>query len=172
MTTVAILPEPVIRPIRPADAEELARFYERLSDESRRLRFFACLRGLSEPQARQFCCTDHDHREGFVACTNGPDGERIVGHLCLEPAGDGTAEVALAVADELQGHGLGRRLTDAGLAWARDAGLSHLTATMLAENAAIHRLLAGLGVPSRVRPIDFGVDRIMLDVSPSMALAA
>src|SRR4051795_210307 len=112
-----------IRPIRPDDAPALERFYEALSDESRRRRFFACTRGLSHPPATQFCCPDHVHREGFVAVAGLGDASRIVGHVCLEPARDGTAEIAIAVADELQGRGIGGALLDAAVAWALEAGI-------------------------------------------------
>ncbi len=140
-----------IRPIEPDDAAELERFYEALSDDSRRRRFFACTRGLSHPQARLFCCTDHDHREGFVAVTEQEGASRIVGHVCLEPARDGSAEIALAVADELQGRGIGRALVDASVAWAHEAGIDRFSATMLSDNVAIRRLLTGLGIPARIQ---------------------
>ena len=74
---------------------------------------------------------------------------RIVGHVCLEPARDGSAEIALAVADELQGRGIGRALVDASVAWAHEAGIHRLSATMLSDNVAIRRLLTGLGIPAR-----------------------
>jgi acetyltransferase len=165
-------PAITIRPIRPDDAADLERFYEELSDDSRRLRFVACTRGLSHPQARQFCCTDHDHREGFVA-EAGPEGTtRIVGHVCLEPARDGTAEIALAVADELQGHGIGRALVDAAIAWAHEVGIDRLSATMLSENVAIRRLLTSLALPSRIKPIGFGVDSVLLDLAADARHAA
>jgi acetyltransferase len=154
-----------IRPIRPDDAPALESFYEALSDESRRLRFFACTRGLSHPQATQFCCTDHDHREGFVAVVEQEGSTRIVGHVCLEPARDGSAEIAIAVADEQQGRGIGRTLMGAAVAWASEVGVDRLSATMLSENIAIRRLLTGLGLPARVRPIGFGVDAVTIDLT-------
>src|SRR5262245_4249241 len=165
-------PAVTIRPIRPDDAAALERFYEALSDESRRRRFFACTRGLSHPQATQFCCTDHDHREGFVALTGPEDGARIVGHVCLEPARDGTAEIALAVADELQGHGIGRALMDAAVTWAYEVGIDRLSATMLSENVAIHRLLTGAGRPAWVRPVGMGFDAVTIDLAATTLRAA
>ena len=160
-------PNPVrIRAIRPTDMPELERFYAGLSPESRRTRFFSIKPGLSHVQSASFCSTDHDHREGFVAVVDRPlvGPGRIVGHLCLEPNGDGAAEVAIAVADEFQHQGIGRRLLAAGVAWARREHVGRLTATMLAGNAPIHRLLSGLGRPTRVRYVDAGVADITIDL--------
>lgn len=155
-----------VRAIRSADAAELERFYAALSAESRRTRFFSITSGLSHVQSDSFCTTDHDHREGFVAVVDDrPVGhERIVGHLCLEPDGADVAEVAIAVADEFQHVGVGRRLMAAGVAWARRERIARFTATMLASNAPIHRLLAGLCLPARMRSVGSGVVEITIDL--------
>lgn len=95
----------------------------------------------------------------------GPEGqERIVGHLCVEPDGADTAEVAIAVADEFQHRGIGRRLLAAGAAWARRERIARFTATMLASNAPIHRLLIGLGAPTRLKYVGGGVAEITIDL--------
>ena len=95
----------------------------------------------------------------------GPESqERIVGHLWVEPDGADTAEVAIAVADEFQHRGIGRRLMAAGAAWARRERIVRLTATTLASNAPIHRLLMGLGAPTRLRYVGGGVAEITFDL--------
>jgi RimJ/RimL family protein N-acetyltransferase len=139
----------VIRPITPLDAPALERFYASLSDESRILRFLGWTAGVGHERSRTFCTADHEHREGFVAV----DGDEIVGHLCIEPDGTGSAEVAIAVADRLHGMGIGHRLLDAGVVWGRKAGLHRFTATAFAWNTRLLRLIRGLGLPTR-----FGVD--------------
>ncbi len=136
-----------IRRVRPTDKGELATFYAGLSQTSRRLRFLATTAGISDAQSTRFCTPDHHHREGFVAQLAGSDGRRILGHLCLEPAADGSAEVAIAVADESHRRGIGRRLLEAAFDWARDEGIARLSATMLDANFPIYRLLASGGQP-------------------------
>jgi len=155
-----------VRVIRPTDARELERFYAALSPESRRTRFFSFGSELSHGQSVCFCTTDHDHREGFVAIVDGgPVGqERIVGHVCVEPDGGGTAEVAIAVADGFHRRGIGRRLMAAGVAWARRERIARFTATMLASNAPIRGLLVALRLPTRVRLVGGGVAEVTIDL--------
>lgn len=57
--------------------------------------------------------------EIFFARHNG----EVVGTCAVIPRGEGAVELAkLAVADQLQGQGLGRRLTETSIAWARKQG--------------------------------------------------
>lgn len=162
-----------IRPIRPADGADLERFYETLTPDSRWSRFFGATAGLSHQQSSFFCAPDHRHREGFVAemPVVGRDRPQIVGHLCLEPDGDGTAEVAIAVGDALQGQGIGLRLMDAGLAWAAREGISTLTATMLEGSLGIRRLLAATELPLCFRAIGSNVSGVSIDLRSRSAAA-
>lgn len=161
-----------IRRIDPADPAEIERFYAALSDESRRTRFFAVGAGLSHQQSVSFCTPDHDHREGFVAVVpEGAGAERIVGHLCLEPASAHVAEVAIAVADGYQHLGIGRRLMEVGVGWARSEGFTFLTATTYMGNAPIHRLLTGLGLPTHTTDAGSGTEDITIGLIAPIAPA-
>lgn len=157
---------PRIRPIGPADVPALERFYAELTAEDRRTRFLHVGARLSAAQAVSFCTPDHAHADGFVAVvTEAPGLERIVGHLCMEPDGVATAEVAVAVACEFQGYGVGRRLLAAGMDWAKHEGVTRLTATMYVDNAPIQRLLRGLHRPTLERSLGGGVSEVVIDIS-------
>jgi acetyltransferase len=162
-----------IRAIRPSDSCELQGFYAGLSAASRQTRFLAASAGVSEAQSRSFCTPDHDHENGFVAIVGGNrvGVDRIVGHLCLERDGADAAEVAIAVADAFQRQGIGRKLLARGAAWAIDAGINRLTATMSAGNAPIHRLLVGLGLPARMSYAGAGVADITIELAADRAAA-
>ena len=162
----------VIRRIAAADHDDLVSFYAGLSDESRRTRFLGASRGIGSTQSAWFCSPDHAHREGFVAVVgDGSANERIVGHICVEPDGSSAAEVAVAVAEECQGQGIGRRLVEAAVAWARAEGLRVLTASMLASNAPIQRLLTSLRLPCLTTPVGGGIVEIRIDLGRVRAAA-
>jgi len=161
----------LVRRIRPEDHDALRVFYARLSDGSRRTRFLGPASGIEADQSEYFCTPDHAHREGFVAVA-GPFQERLIGHVCVEPDGADAAEIAVAVADDAQGRGIGRTLVEAAVSWAREDGIGTLTATMLAGNPAIQRLLSGLGLPSTARPIGAGVVEIRIDLGAGDRAAA
>jgi acetyltransferase len=161
-----------IRRIAPDDRAALEAFYAGLSDESRRTRFLGPASGIGTRQSTWFCTPDHAHREGFVAVVeSGGADELIVGHVCVEPEGPITAEIAVTVTDGMQGLGVGRRLVDRAVSWARSDGFLVLTATMLADNPAIQRLLTGLGLPSVAVPIGAGVIEVRIDLGGVRAAA-
>lgn len=152
-----------IRPIERTDASGLSDFYDRLSPESRQRRFLGCVRRSGAELAAAF--TRH-HGQGFVAilAERGPNDGAVVGHATLQPDGTGGAEIAFAVADDLQGRGIGHRLMDAVVAGARSAGLLRLNATLVADNAAMMRLLRDPDGSVVSDSIEGGVEEIVLAV--------
>ncbi len=175
MGTAATLPVGItIRPIGPDDQTALAAFYAGLSDESLWSRFHGVAHGISAGTATVFCGPDHEHREGFVAtATVGPaTGAVIVGHLCLEPAGDETVEMAVAVADRWQGRHIGTALLNAAVDWAGRHHVRRLQASMLTTNSAILGLLRSVRVPTRLSTPRAGVVTATLDLPPVLSTAA
>jgi acetyltransferase len=162
-----------IRPILPGDDLGLCAFYAALSDESRRTRFLGAAIGIAAAQSTYFCMPDHAHREGFVAIADSAtDPERIVGHICIEPDGASCAELAVAVADECRGQGVGRKLVEAAVDWARQDGYHTLSATMFAGNVAIQRLLTDVGLPAATTPSGAGTIELRIDLRAGRRIAA
>jgi GNAT superfamily N-acetyltransferase len=162
-----------IRPIRLDERDDLAAFYAELSPDSRFARFHAVTRGIGDDAARLLCGPDHEHREGFVAeqvDRNAP-GRRIIGHLCLEPSESGF-EMAVAVADEWQGRGIGKALLLAAVDWARHHGILHLQASVLSTNSAVLGLIASVGCPVRESTPSGGVVVATIDVGSTLPLVA
>jgi GNAT superfamily N-acetyltransferase len=136
------------------------------------MRFLGPTTGIGDRQLTYFCTPGHAHHEGFVAHVRGAGrADRIVGHVCVEPDSVTAAEIAVAVADDVRGRGIGRRLVDAAVAWARLEGFITLRATMLAANPAIQRLLTGLGLPSVAAPVGSGVIEVRIDLGAVRAAA-
>ena len=144
-----------------------------LSADTLNARFHGATHGIEDRVARFFCGPDHAHREGLVAeLTMAPGEPRIVGHLCLEPAGPGEVEMAIAVADAWQGRGIGRALLDRGIGWAREHGIDRLRASMLWSNPAIHGLLRTADRPVTLRSSADGDLEAVIDVGGAVPTAA
>lgn len=132
----------LLRPIRPDDKPRLSSALERLSPESRRLRFLAPKPRLSSGELRYLTEVDGDDHVALVAVlAHRPD--VIVGVARFVRAADDprAAEIAVVVGDPWQRQGLGRHLGSALAAAAREHGVERFTAVMDPENRAAHRLL-------------------------------
>jgi acetyltransferase len=162
-----------VRRIEPADSEALRQFYSALSAESRRRRFLSLSTRFGNTESRYFCGPDHDHREGYVAeVTDASSRRRIIGHVCMEPCGPQEMEIAIAVADAFQGHGIGRRLADEAIGWAEVHGIRRVLAWSAWDNPAIRRLLESLRRPLHYGPSSGAVETIIELQPPPGALDA
>ena len=152
-----------IRPIERADAAGLSDFYARLSPESRRRRFLSCGTQLDPELARVFTGGEG---KGFVGILDelGPNDGAVVAHASVQPDGEDSAEIAFAVADQLQDHGIGNALMEAVVRHARQVGLRRLNAILFAENVPMRRLLRNAGCEIRSDTVAVGVEEIALDV--------
>ena len=125
-----------VRPVTPADEARMAEFLRGLSERSRVLRFFSAGTNLAD-QARRSVATGEGAAHGLVA-VRGADGE-IVGHAGYVCERADRAEVAFAIADAHQGHGLATVLLAHLAAHAHAHGVNTFIAMVLPEN---HRMIA------------------------------
>ena len=136
----------MIRPIRPDDTERLQGFHARLSDESRYRRFMSSKPSLSASDARYLVDIDGCNHYALVATVAELDGEAIIGvaRYIRLPGDPATAEFAIVIGDAWQGAGLAGellgRLADAALT----RGVGRFSATILADNLAISRVIERL----------------------------
>ncbi len=120
-----------------------------------------------------FCGPDHEHREGIVAeCLDAGGDPRIIGHVCIEPIDDDLAEMAIAVADAWQHHGVGRALLAHAVAWVQAHGIDRLAASILSGNAAMFGLVGSMGLPVFYGACAEGEVDAYLDVRGSRPVAA
>jgi RimJ/RimL family protein N-acetyltransferase/ketosteroid isomerase-like protein len=134
-----------VRPMRRTDRAIYERAVIDLSPRSRYLRFLAPMAKPSERLLDQMTQTDGHRHVAFVALTMDETAVLGVVRYVRTPGDPQTGEVAIAVADELQGRGLGVQLLRHTVEHARLAGLEALTATTLRENSAAARLLQASG---------------------------
>ncbi|MDH6121375.1 GNAT family N-acetyltransferase [Kitasatospora sp. GAS204B] len=174
MSTVQYLPHAVealladgttatIRPLRPGDhAAVLDLHGERMSEGSRRLRFFGASRRAPQLAADRLC---GGHQPELLALGAWVDGE-LVGEADCEPV-EGhpeTAELALAVADAWQHRGAGTLLIEHLVHAARERGIATFEADTLADNRAVHRLFTDLGLPVH-RRFEQGEVRVLVPLN-------
>jgi acetyltransferase len=116
-----------------------------LSPRSRYLRFFAPIEKMSDRLLDQMTQVDGHRHVAWLALT--PDESTGVAVVRYVRAADDdqSAEVAIAVADDWQGGGLGGELLRQTVDHARLAGLDLLTATTLRENSAAAGVLQATG---------------------------
>ena len=100
-----------------------------------------------------------------------PSTTTIVGHLCLEPDGV-DLEMAVAVADEWHGRGIGQALLLAAVDWARNHRIGLLQASALSTNSAVLGLIASIGRPVRESSPSGGVVVATIDVGAPVPLVA
>ena len=141
-----------VRPARLTDAPEIERLLKGLSDRSRWLRFFSGYPNLGK--AVQWATeVDYERRYGLVAIS-GADG-RVVGHAGFErqPDHPDRAEVALEIADAMQGKGLGTILLGQLAEAANQLGIQVLDAEVLAENHQMVKVFRDCGFPVRTHSL-------------------
>jgi RimJ/RimL family protein N-acetyltransferase len=142
-----------IRPSGEGDRQRLLDFFNALSPESRRLRFFSSKQHLSAAELDLFAGADgHDHL-AFAAVRldeRGREQEALGFARCirLQPSGD-RAEFSVTVADRHQGQGLGSTLLKQVAAGAQAVGIRHLQTEVLAENTSMRHLAKHLGCEAR-----------------------
>lgn len=131
-----------LRPLWPEDWRQLSAGTQRVSAASLRMRFFE-VPPLTERTFRRLTATNH--RDQFAWGAFLGDDIVGVGRHALQAEDRGVAEVALLVADDLHGRGVGSRLM-AAVAVAADAhGADELFALARAENVAVQHLLTRFG---------------------------
>ena len=152
-----------VSPAKPADVPAVRLLLNGLSDRSRWLRFFSAAPNLAKA-ARWATEVDNGRRYGLVATTEG-DG-RMVGHAGLERASDrpDRAEVALEIADAMQGKGLGTALLCQLAEAANELGIQVLDAEVLAENREMIQVFCDCGYPVKVHSLP-GVELVELRTS-------
>jgi RimJ/RimL family protein N-acetyltransferase len=140
-----VLPPIVFRHIRPDDKGRLAAGLARLSPESRQKRFLMPKPRFSSAELRYLTEVDgFDHVAIVAVSATDPEVFYAVGRFVRLRDDPQTAEVAIVVADALQGQGLGRELGRRLADMARERGVTRFSATLLGDNVAAWRLFASI----------------------------
>jgi len=155
-----------VRPVRPADASKIEALHERLSKETRYLRFFAPMPHLSSTLLERFVNVDYVDRMALVALL----GEDIVAVARYDVVGDNRsrAEVAFTVDDAHQGRGLGTVLLEHLAAVAADRGITSFVAETLPQNRRMLNVFRAAGFGDE-RTFEGGVIQVTFPIQPTPA---
>jgi len=145
-----------VRAIHPADREKLLQHFQSLSPESVYFRFFGPKKTLSDQELSRLSDIDYHDQVGLIATLKAGNDERIIGVGRYFAAGarlgqQRTAEVAFAVLDEYQGHGIGTILLKHLSAIARAQGITEFTANVLGSNHKMIEVFESSGFSVRQR---------------------
>lgn len=135
-----------IRTMQPADRNMEAEFVRGLSQRSRYLRFHYTLKQLPEDMLERFTNVNYPDEMALIATIPDGDTQSQIGVArYVRVAESDRAEFAIVVADAWQRRGIGTRLLAGLIHFTRQAGLRHLEAIVLPDNADMLSLAERLG---------------------------
>jgi len=144
------------------DADALAAFFAGLSERSFYLRFHG-VRRVDDDLVRHFLEPDWQDRGVLI----GELGDRIVAVAeYMRLRDESAAEAAFAVADELQGRGIGTRLLERLAALAAEQGIERFVAEVMPENLAMLGVFEGAGLEV-TRELDGGEFEVRFPIAPT-----
>ena len=143
-----------IRAARPEDFGAVRDLHAKMSPDNLYLRFFSMSRAAAEREARRICREPGPDHAALLAVL---DGEVAgCGAYELSGGGSGSAEVALSVADDMHGRGIGTLLLEHLVSLARGRGVRVLVAETLTENTLMLQVFANAGLQAH-RTLEDGV---------------
>src|ERR1700733_9958300 len=158
-TTVAI------RAATAGDFDAVLRMHRAMSPENMYLRFFSMSPAAGEGEASRICREAAPDHVALLAWLTGD----LVGVASYETAGSsGTAEVAFAVADHVHHRGVATLLLEHLVSAGRSNGVTTFTAEVLAENFAMLKVFAAVGLHARRKQAD-GVTELVFDLPGDVA---
>ncbi len=160
-----------LRPVHPEDRDALREGFARLSKESRYRRFLAPMERLTSRQLSYLADIDHISHFAWAAGVLDDDGDEYglgVTRYVVDPENDSHAEIAVVVADDHQGRGIGTLLIHALCVAAIDRGIKLLFGYALADNEAMLRIFERLD--ARAIPDGHGVVRYELPLDDPDAI--
>ena len=153
-----------VRPVRPEDEDLFREFFEAVTPEDLRLRFFAPVRDFSHRFLARLTQLDYARAIAFAAID--PVDGRLLGVVRLHADPDHqTGEYAVMVRSDLKGLGLGWALMKLILRYAKSDGIETIKGEVLKENTSMISMCQALGFKIGTSPDDPGVALVTLPVT-------
>jgi GNAT superfamily N-acetyltransferase len=161
----------LIRPIRHDDVERNARFLDELSPPSKHSLFLGGVTHFTDDALHKMANPDYAHEMAFVALDEGAGrAARQVG-VCRYAGANSAdgAEISVAVADDWQHVGLGKRLLHRLIDYARAHGVKRLYSMDAIGNSRMRKLARTVGFSEKPDPDDTSQVICYLDLGGSAA---
>jgi acetyltransferase len=143
------------RPVRPEDEALFRRFFEKVNQDDLRLRFFAPVKEISHTFIARLTQLDFARAMAFAALD--AQGE-LLGVVRLHAdANYETGEYAILLRSDLKGRGLGWKLMELIINYARSEGLKRIEGQVLRENTVMLAMCQELGFSIEADPSDTGI---------------
>ena len=149
-----------LRPVRPEDEIALQRLFARLTPEEIYLRFHGSMKILPHELAARLTQIDYERDMALVLAEPGLPGQAGI-HALAQLAADPDferAEFALLVQHDFAGRGVGTRLLQALIDYARTRGIHELSGLVLRENTGMLDVCRRLGF--RLEPLAGETDTV------------
>jgi acetyltransferase len=152
-----------VRPVRPEDEGLFVKFFERVTQEDLRLRFFAPIKTFSHAFIARLTQLDYARAMAFLA-TEETTGE-VLGVVRLHAdANYEKAEYAILLRSDVKGRGLGWELMKQAIDYAEREGLQRIEGQVLAENRAMLEMCENLGFTIENDPTSTDLRRVTLQL--------
>ena len=157
-----------VRPVRPEDEALFRTFFTHVSEEDLRMRFFQAVRHFSHEFIAQLTQLDYARSIALVAID--PDSGAMLGAVrLLADANYDHGEYAILVRSDLKGHGLGWRLMQIMIEYARWLGLRSVVGEVLQENRTMLEMCRALGFNVAPSPDDPSIMAVSLSIEGQAA---
>lgn len=156
--------EVFVRPVRPEDEGLFRSFFEMVSTEDLRLRFFAPVRDFNHRFLARLTQLDYARAIAFAALDPGDDSLIGVVRLHADPNHQ-TGEYAVMIRSDLKGLGLGWALMKLIIRYARADGIQTIKGEVLKENTSMISMCRALGFKISTSPDDAGIAVVTLPIT-------
>jgi acetyltransferase len=157
-----------VRPVRPDDEDLFRTFFEQVSPDDLRLRFFAPVKDFNHKFLSRLTQLDYDRAMALAAIDTETGALLGVVRLHADPD-HRTGEYAVMVRSDLKGHGLGWALMKLIIRYAQVDGIETIKGEVLKENTSMLAMCGALGFSITTSPDDAAIAIVTLPVQAAIA---
>jgi acetyltransferase len=152
-----------VRPLRPEDEPQIRGFHEKISADDLRLRFFAPIKEFSHAFLARLVQLDYARAIAFVAIDE-TSGEFLGVVRMHADSNYEKAEYAVLVRSDLKGRGIGWKLMELMICYARSEGLRRIEGQVLQANVMMLQMCREFGFQIADDPDDRTVKVVSLQL--------